>query len=59
MYDNTGNRIGVVKIELPNCKVEDGEIVVMGFDNRKKEEGITITKPFHFAEIDKIKFGKI
>lgn len=30
LYDNTGNRIGVVKIELPNCKIEDGEIVVMG-----------------------------
>ena len=29
LYDNTGNKIGVVKIELPNCKVEDGEIVAM------------------------------
>lgn len=35
LYDNTGNRIGVVKIDLPNCKVEDGEIVVMGFDGVK------------------------
>lgn len=30
LYDNTGNKIGIVKIDLPNCKVEDGEIVVMG-----------------------------
>ena len=29
LYDNSGNRIGVVKIDLPNCKVEDGEIVVI------------------------------
>ena len=29
MYDNTSNKIGVVKIDLPNCKVEDGEIVAM------------------------------
>lgn len=29
LYDNTGNKIGIVKIDLPNCKVEDGEIVVM------------------------------
>ena len=30
LYDNTGNKIGTVKIDLPNCKIEDGEIVVMG-----------------------------
>lgn len=30
LYDNTGNRIGAVKIELPNCKIEDDRIVVMG-----------------------------
>ena len=30
LYDNTGNKISIVKIDLPNCKVEDGEIVVMG-----------------------------
>ena len=29
LYDNTGNKIGVVKIDLPNCKIEDGEIVAM------------------------------
>lgn len=29
LYNNTDNRIGVVKIDLPNCKVQDGEIVVM------------------------------
>lgn len=31
LYDNTGNKIGVVKIDLPNCKVEDSRIVVMGY----------------------------
>lgn len=29
LYDNTGNKIGTVKIDLPNCKVQDDEIVVM------------------------------
>lgn len=29
LYDNTNNKIGVVKIDLPNCKIEDGEIVAM------------------------------
>ena len=29
LYDNTGNKIGVVKIDLPNCKVEDDGIVAM------------------------------
>ena len=29
LYDNTNNKIGVVKIDLPNCKIEDGEIVTM------------------------------
>ena len=38
LYDNTGNKIGVVKIDLPNCKVEDGEIVVMG--SNEVETGI-------------------
>ena len=32
LYDNTGNKIGVVKIDLPNCKIEDGEIVAMSSD---------------------------
>lgn len=22
LYDNTGNKIGIVKIDLPNCKVQ-------------------------------------
>lgn len=35
LCDNAGNRIGIVKIELPNCKVEDGGIVVLG-SNRVK-----------------------
>lgn len=29
LYDNTGNKIGVVKIDLPNCKIEDDKIVVI------------------------------
>lgn len=29
LYDHTDDKIGVVKIDLPNCKVEDGEIVAM------------------------------
>ena len=29
LYDNTSNKIGTVKIDLPNCKIEDGEIVAM------------------------------
>lgn len=29
LYDSIGNKIGIVKIDLPNCKVEDGEIVAM------------------------------
>lgn len=35
LYDNTGNRIGAVKIDLPNCKVQDDEIVVLGSDGVK------------------------
>lgn len=37
LYDNTDNKIGVVKIDLPNCKVEDGEIVAMS--SNKVETG--------------------
>lgn len=29
LYDSIGNKIGIVKIDLPNCKVEDDGIVVM------------------------------
>lgn len=29
LYDSIGNNIGIVKIDLPNCKVEDDGIVVM------------------------------
>lgn len=29
LYDSIGNKIGIVKIDLPNCKVEDGVIVAM------------------------------
>ena len=35
LYDNTGNRVGVVKIELPNCVVEEEGIVVLGSDGVK------------------------
>ena len=27
LYDNTSNKIGTVKIDLSNCKIENGEIV--------------------------------
>ena len=37
LYDNTGNKIGVVKIELPNCKVEDGEIIAMSSNGAETE----------------------
>lgn len=51
LYDNTGNRIGVVKIDLPNCKVEDDGIVVMsssGVETKMNRE-----------QRRKIKFGKL
>lgn len=51
LYDNTGNKIGVVKIELPNCKVEDGEIIAMssnGVEARMNRE-----------QRRKMKFGKL
>ena len=51
LYDNTGNRIGVVKIDLPNCKVEDDGIVVMG-SNRVETE-------MNREQRRKIKFGKL
>lgn len=50
LYDNTGNRIGVVKIDLPNCKVEDGEIVVMGSSGVETE--------MNREQRRKMKFGK-
>ena len=51
LYDNTGNRIGVVKIDLPNCKVEDDGIVVTsssGVETKMNRE-----------QRRKIKFGKL
>lgn len=51
LYDNTGNKIGVVKIDLPNCKVEDGEIVVMG--SNRVEIGT------NREQRRKMKFGKL
>lgn len=51
LYDNTGNRIGVVKIDLPNCKVKDEGIVAMGssgVETRKNRE-----------QRRKIRFGKV
>ena len=51
LYDNTGNRIGVVKIDLPNCKVEDDRIVVMS-SNRVETE-------MNREQRRKIKFGKL
>ena len=51
LYDNTGNKIGIVKIDLPNCKVEDGKIVVMG--SNRVETGMDR------EQRRKIKFGKV
>ena len=51
LYDNTGNKIGVVKIDLPNCKVEDDRIVVMGSNGVKTE--------MNREQRRKIKFGKL
>ena len=50
LYDNTGNKIGAVKIDLPNCKVENGEIVAMNSDG--VETGI------NREQRRKMKFGK-
>ena len=50
LYDNTDNKIGVVKIDLPNCKVEDGEIVMMSSNgvetgmNREQRRKIKFVK---------------
>ena len=50
LYDNTGNKIGVVKIELPNCKVEDDKIVVISSNgveigtNREQRRKIKFVK---------------
>ena len=51
LYDNIGNKIGVVKIELPNCKVEDGEIVVMGSNG--------VETGMNREQRRKMKFGKL
>ena len=51
LYDNTGNKIGVVKIELPNCKVEDGEIVAMSSNG--------VETGMNREQRRKMKFGKL
>ena len=51
LYDNTGNKIGIVKIDLPNCKVEDDNIVVMSSNGI--ETGI------NREQRRKMKFGKL
>ena len=51
LYDNTGNKIGIVKIDLPNCKVEDGEIVAMSSNGA--ETGM------NREQRRKMKFGKL
>ena len=51
LYDNTSNKIGTVKIDLSNCKIEDGEIVAMssnGVETRMNRE-----------QRRKMKFGKL
>ena len=51
LYDNNGNKIGVVKIDLPNCKVEDGEIVAMGSNG--------VETGMNREQRRKMKFGKL
>ena len=51
LYDNTGNKIGVVKIDLPNCKIEDGEIVAMSSNG--------VETGMNREQRRKIKFGKL
>lgn len=51
LYDNTSNKIGIVKIDLPNCKVEDGEIVVMSSNG--------VETGMNREQRRKIKFGKV
>lgn len=51
LYDNTGNKIGIVKIDLPNCKVEDGEIIVMGSNG--------VETGMNREQRRKMKFGKL
>ena len=51
LYDNTDNKIGVVKIDLPNCKVEDGEIVMMSSNG--------VETGMNREQRRKIKFGKL
>lgn len=51
LYDNTGNKIGVVKIDLPNCKVEDDGIVVMGSNG--------VETGANREQRRKMKFGKL
>lgn len=51
LYGNTGNKIGIVKIDLPNCKVEDGKIVVMS--SNRVETGM------NRKQRRKIKFGEV
>lgn len=51
LYDNTGNRIGVVKIELHNCKVEDDGVVTMGSSG--------VENGMNREQRKKMKFGKL
>lgn len=51
LYDNTGNKIGIVKIDLPNCKVEDDRIVVMSSNG--------IETGMNREQKRKMKFGKL
>lgn len=51
LYDNIGNKIGVVKIDLPNCNVEDGEIVAMSSNG--------VETGMNREQRRKMKFGKL
>ena len=51
LYDNTSNKIGTVKIDLHNCKIEDGEIVAMSSNG--------VETGMNREQRRKIKFGKL
>ena len=51
IYDNTDDKIGVVKIDLSNCTVEDGEIVAMSSNG--------VETGMNREQRRKMKFGKL
>lgn len=51
LYDNTGNKIGTVKIDFPNCKIEDDKIVVISSNG--------VETGTNREQRRKMKFGKL